>query len=262
METQDMAVGDVYEEYSEFYDLYVGDRSVDLPFYLEHARSAQTPVIEIGAGSGRLTLPLARAGVRMVAVDVSPSMLAILKSRLAEESSDVRRRVEVVEADASELNLGIRSDLIMVPYYTFNYFLTPQVQGRALRRFSDHLSPRGCLLVDLFTPLRRIESRSTEPVLIVDKTDDTTGNRVRGWETYRIDEESQMEHRTHRFEVTQHDGRVRKSEYTIRRRHFFRPEIEKLFSDNGFSVDDVSTGYVGGQPEPSSEQLMYLLRRK
>ena len=108
-----MAPGDVYKEYSEFYDLYVGDRFVDLPFYLDYARSAQTPVIEIGAGTGRLTLPLARAGVRMVALDVSTSMLAILKSRLAEETSAVRSRIEVVEADASELKLGIRSDVIM-----------------------------------------------------------------------------------------------------------------------------------------------------
>ena len=219
-------------------------------------------MIEIGAGSGRLTLPLARAGVCMVAVDVSTSMLAILKSRLAEEISEVRRRVEVVEADASELKLGIRSDLIMVPYYTFKYFLTPQVQSMALQRFRDHLSPRGLLLVDLFLPLRRIESRATEPVLLVDRTDPTTGNRVWGWETYRIDEESQIEYRTHSFEVVQRDGPVRKSQYTVQRRHFFPPEIEELFSDNGFSVDDVSTGYEREQPRPSSEQRMYVLRPK
>ncbi len=219
-------------------------------------------MIEIGAGSGRLTLPLARAGVRMVAADVSTSMLAILNSRLAKEPSEVRRRVDVVEADASELNLRIRSDLIMVPYYTFNYFLTPQVQGMALQSFRDHLSPRGRLLIDLFIPLRRIESRSTEPVLIVDKIDSTTGNRVRGWETYRIDEESQMEYRTHRFEVVQPDGRVRESRYTVQRRHFFPTELEKLFSDYGFSVDDVTTGYERERPGPSSEQLMYVLRQK
>lgn len=257
-----MAPRDVYKEYSEFYDLYVGDRLVDLPFYLDYARSAQTPVIEIGAGTGRLTLPLARSSVRMVALDVSTSMLAILKSRLAEETSAVRSRIEVVEADASELKLGIRSDVIMVPYFTFNYFLTPHVQDMALRRFRDHLSPRGYLLVDVFIPLRRIESRSTEPVLIIDKVDPTTGNQVRGWETYRIDEESQMEHRTHSFEVIPPDGPVRKSRYTVQRRHFFPLEIEKLFSNNGFSVDDVSTGYQGEQPGPRSEQLMYVLRRK
>ena len=53
MESQNMSSADVYKGYSEFYDLYVGDRSVDLPFYFDFARSAQTPVIEIGAGSGR-----------------------------------------------------------------------------------------------------------------------------------------------------------------------------------------------------------------
>ena len=85
-----MVPGDVYKDYSEFYDLYVGDRLVDLPFYLDYARSAQTPVIEIGAGSGRLTLPFARACVRMVAVEVSTSMLAILMSI---RTRSIRRRI-------------------------------------------------------------------------------------------------------------------------------------------------------------------------
>ena len=43
---------DVYQEYSEFYDLYVGDRQVDLPMYKGYAAKSGTPILEIGAGSG------------------------------------------------------------------------------------------------------------------------------------------------------------------------------------------------------------------
>ncbi len=50
---------DVYQKYSEFYDLYVGDRQVDLPMYKRYATNSGTPILEIGAGSGRLTIPLA-----------------------------------------------------------------------------------------------------------------------------------------------------------------------------------------------------------
>ena len=54
---------DPYQEFAEFYDVYVGERLDDLPLYLDVARSSRTPMLEIGAGSGRLTVPLAREGV-------------------------------------------------------------------------------------------------------------------------------------------------------------------------------------------------------
>ena len=47
---------DIYADFSEFYDVYAGDKRDDIPFYLEYARSAQTPVLEIGAGTGLLFL--------------------------------------------------------------------------------------------------------------------------------------------------------------------------------------------------------------
>lgn len=73
---------DPYGDYSKFYDLYVGDKSDDIPFYLKYAQEARTPILEIGAGTGRLTIPFARAGHSVVAVDISPSMLANREEQL------------------------------------------------------------------------------------------------------------------------------------------------------------------------------------
>ena len=251
---------DLYEDFSEFYDLYVGDWLEDYHIYFDHTKTIQTPVLEVGAGSGRLTIPLAQSGISVVAVDISSSMLAILESRLAEQPAKVRQRIQVVEADAGELSMGTQYDLILVPFYTFNYFLTPQAQIAALDRFRAHLAQHGRLLIDAFIPVSRIADCPSDPVLRTDTIDPRSGDRAQGWNTYRIDQEHQIEHRTHLFVRTQRDGQTVKKRFTTQRRYFFPPEMEDLFLNRGLSVENVFTGYKGGKPNAWSEQLLYVLK--
>ena len=74
-------------------------------------------------------------GSRIVAVDISPSMLAILDSRIAEQPAEVGWRIQIVESDVCELALGAQYDLVMVPFYIFNYLLTEEAQNAALDGF-------------------------------------------------------------------------------------------------------------------------------
>ncbi len=251
---------DVYKDFAEFYDLYVGDRLDDLPLYLEYARGIGTPVLEIGAGSGRLTVPLARAGVPVVAVDISPEMLELLRLRLAQEDGGTRQRVSIAQADACDLALDATYDLVIVPFYTFNYFLTPHAQDSVLRRCAAHLAPGGRLLVDVFIPWSRLAHCPDGPVPRVDTLDPRTGNRVRGWNVYTLDRERQMERRKHIFQVTAPDGTVTTREFVIQRRYFFPEELQRLFAANGLAVVEVFGGYRREPPQPASEQLMYVLR--
>ena len=256
----DKSVPDIYSDFAEFYDLYVGDWLHDLPCYLEYAREAHRPVLEIGAGSGRLTIPLARAGISVVAVDVSPSMLQLLDLRVAREPASVRQRIQSVRGDVCELSLGTQHDLIMLPFYAFNYLLTPDAQRRALERLSAHRVAAGHLLIDVFIPYGRIEHCPSEPILKVDKPDPRTGHRVRGWNAYRMDPQRQIETRHHIFEITRPSGTMMRKEFTTRRRYSFPAELETLFTGAGFRIDDVSTGYSGGRPDAASEQLLYVLK--
>ena len=253
---------DIYGEFSTFYDLYVGDWLEDLPLYLKYARGTQTPILEVGAGSGRLTVPLARAGHEIVAVDDSPSMLRLLRERLEQEGTDVRGRVRIVEGDICDLDLAMPHDLILVPFYTFNYLLTPRSQRMALGRLRHHLASSGQLLVDVFIPRRRLAQPTREPELRVDTVDSVTGDRVRGWNSYQVDERLQVEDRTQSFEVIERDGTVRKRTFTVRRRYDFPKYLEKLFGDCGFSVKHVATGYEGRAPAHDAEQLLFTLTHR
>ena len=252
---------DAYREYSRFYDLYVGEKSDDIPFYLQYASEAKTPILEIGAGSGRLTIPFARAGNSVVAVDISPSMLAILEARLSQETSDVQARVQIVRADMLALELVRQFNLAIVPYFTFNYLMTPQSQSSALKRMHAHLAPQGYLLIDVFIPYRWIDDCPSERVVVLDKIDPATGNHVRGLVTFAVDTARQIESRRHVFETTEEDGTVSESVFYTKRRYSFPQELRDLFSQSGFSVEAELTGY-GRPAEPRSEQLVYALRRR
>jgi ubiquinone/menaquinone biosynthesis C-methylase UbiE len=91
---------DEYAPVAELYDHVVAYRErPDVDFFVEAAREAGSPVLELGCGTGRVLIPTARAGIDIVGLDSSPSMLAECRRRLAEETEPVRSRVDLVQAD-------------------------------------------------------------------------------------------------------------------------------------------------------------------
>lgn len=252
---------DPYRDFARFYEVYVGPFAEDVPMYLDVAAGTRGPVIEIGAGSGRITLPLARAGHHVIAVDISRAMLARLRSRLRRAPPPIRRRVHVIAADAARLALGHTSDLIIVPYFTFNYLLTVRARDAAIRRMLAHLTPDGRIVLDVFIPLSRIARGTVGPVLRVDARDPATQARVRGWNVYQVDRHRQIETRRHRFLVETPSGRVRRHQFTTRRRYWHATELEAAFRRQGLEVERMCQGYRGRLATGDAEQLVFVLRR-
>jgi SAM-dependent methyltransferase len=122
-----------------WHDLECGDYREDLPLWHTLARAAGGTVLDVGAGTGRVSLALAAAGVPVVALDTEAPLLAELERRAA------GLPVETVVADARELALVRRFALIIVPMQTVQ--LLGGAEGRAafLRRALDHLEPGGLL---------------------------------------------------------------------------------------------------------------------
>ena len=98
-----------YTEYgftAEFYDHVAPYRErADVAFFVEMAQAAGGPVLEIGCGTGRVLIPTARAGIEIVGLDLSPSMPAVCRSNLAQESAETQARVRLVEGDMRDFDL-------------------------------------------------------------------------------------------------------------------------------------------------------------
>jgi SAM-dependent methyltransferase len=123
-----------------WHELECAGYDADLAVWLRLARGYGSPVLDIGAGTGRVCLPLARAGHRTHAVDLDPELAAELRRR--GEGSDLR----VHCADAQTLDLGISFAQIIVPMQTIHLF---DDRSAFLRRAAAHLLPGGLLAIAL-----------------------------------------------------------------------------------------------------------------
>ena len=123
--------------------LECGAYEEDLPLWRELASGAGGPVLDIGAGNGRVTVDLAARGVPVVALDTDAALLEALEQRAA------GLPVETVVADARELALGRRFPLVLVPMQTLQLLGGRRGRDAFLRRALDHLEPGGILAAAL-----------------------------------------------------------------------------------------------------------------
>lgn len=135
----------------EMYDLFTGQGLLagDVDFYLDCARRFGGPILELGAGTGRILLPLAQAGYDVTGLDMSPAMLAAAAAKLALHPA-LSDRVRLIEGDMTSFDLSRHFALIIVSARSFQHIVTPQRQRAALHCMRRHLQPGGHLILDLF----------------------------------------------------------------------------------------------------------------
>ncbi len=120
-----------------WHDVECGSYAADLPLWEELAAAAGGEVLDLGCGTGRVALHLARRGHRVVGVDLEPAFLAALRERAA------GLPVETVHADAREFGLGRRVPLALAPMQTLQLLDDAADRAACLRRVADHLEPGG-----------------------------------------------------------------------------------------------------------------------
>jgi SAM-dependent methyltransferase len=144
---------DAIPDFGLLYDsvpLYATRQDVD--FYVAEAKQAREAVLEIGCGTGRILLPIARAGCAITGLDGSPAMLERCRAKLAAEPSTVQSRVGLVQHDMRDFNLGAVFPLIIAPFRVVQHLITIDDQLRFLAAVSRHLAPGGKLVFDVFNP--------------------------------------------------------------------------------------------------------------
>ena len=125
-----------------WHELECGAYEADLALWLELADRARSAVLDVGAGSGRVTLALARAGHHVAALEREPMLLEALR----ESAADLP--VEGVLADARDFTLERRDfGLCVVPMHTVQLFGGADSRAAFLRCARAHLRPRGTLAI-------------------------------------------------------------------------------------------------------------------
>jgi SAM-dependent methyltransferase len=227
-----------YDAVADLYDTYV-DVDLDLDFWRERAGRVPGEVLELMAGTGRVSLPLARAGVRLVCVDYSAGLLDVLRRKLAAEGL----AAEVVEMDVRALDLGRRFELVLLPFNAFSELVEPGDQRAALRAIRGHLAERGRFILTLHNPVVRLRQMDDglrergrfaredgELVFLSESVHDDATGLVTGRQVYRL------------FDAS--GALVSEREVSIR---FVLPSVERaraLVEEEGFRVCDAWGDYA------------------
>ena len=122
-----------------WHDLECGAYEADMPLWRQLAAQQTGRVLDVGAGTGRVSVDLAEQGHDVTALDVDPELLAELDRRRGE----LRLSLTTVAADAREFELDERFGLIVVPMQTIQLLGGPEGRASFLRRAALHLEPGG-----------------------------------------------------------------------------------------------------------------------
>jgi SAM-dependent methyltransferase len=140
-----------------WHDLECGGYADDLPLWRQLAEATDGPVLDVGAGTGRVSLDLARRGSGVVALDRDAELLAALRERAT------GLPVEAVAADARGFDLGRRFGLIIVPMQTIQLLGGPDGRGGFLRAARAHLEPGGLLAIAIADALEAFDAEHDQP---------------------------------------------------------------------------------------------------
>jgi SAM-dependent methyltransferase len=212
------------------YDLHSGvGAPADLPFYLAEAGKAGGPVLELACGTGRLTIPMAKAGVDITGLDVSGPMLERARSKAAAEGI----KVKFVRADIRKLGLNGRFRLIFIAFNSMQHLHDRLSLERFLAGVRKHLAPGGRFILDVFNPDPRYLVRGTEELLPIGYyKNPRTGTDILVNERYSYDRAAQ----TSRIVWYYKAGRRAAGRRTLNMRCFYPAELEALLHYNGFRI--------------------------
>jgi SAM-dependent methyltransferase len=228
--------------------------AADLAFYRDLARETGGPVLEIGCGTGRALLPIAREGFRCVGLDASPAMLDVLRAKGAPSN------LRLITARMQEFDLDPeRFRLIFAAFRPLQHLYSVDDQLACLACVRRALAPDGLFAFDVFAPdLARIalaEEAEHEEGRYRDGDDEI----VRLTSVVR-DHATQTQQVTMRLERRRHGAVVGEEIERFRMRWYHRYELEHLLARAGFEIVALHGGFDRRPYDRGAKDMVFVAR--
>jgi SAM-dependent methyltransferase len=242
-----------WDEYAPFYD-WENARTLgrrDVPFWRAVATAARGPVLELGSGTGRITTPLARAGVRVVGIDRSAPMLARAHRR-------GRRALPLVRGDIRSLPFAADTfDIVLAPYGVLQSLLRDRDVAATLRAASHVLRPGGLFGIDLVPDVpnwreyrNRVQLRGRA----------AGGSHLTLIESVRQDRARRLTTFEQRY-VERRRGRTTEHRFALTFRTLTIAQMTRRLEAAGFAIDAVLGDYRG-RPWDERADVWIILAKK
>jgi ubiquinone/menaquinone biosynthesis C-methylase UbiE len=247
-----------WDEYAPFYD-WENARTLgrrDVPFWRRVAAAAEGPVLELGCGTGRVTRPLARAGIDIVGIDRSAPMLAraITKS----PNHPITKSLRFIRGDIRALPFGARSfSMVLAPYGVLQSLTTPRDLAATLASVAWVVEPGGTFGIDLVPDVPTWHEYANQVQL---------RGRARGAELTLVESVRQdRKRRLTTFEqryIERRGGQTRDHCFELVFRTLSVRQMARQLARAGFRVDAILGDYRGRPWDDRADAWIILAKRR
>ncbi len=254
---------DAYSRLAPYYDLLHAGLTEDVGFVLALVARNRGLVLELGCGTGRLLLPLARAGCRVMGVDNSAAMLALACRHLAKEPALVRERASLLAGDMTRALFAPETfALALVPYNTVMH-LGPAEAAATIRAVARQLRPGGRLFLDVANPFA-VERAPGDQPLSLERilTDPDSGTTIVVLAASQLEETAQRLHTSWLFDASPAGGGpVERTVVQVAYHYYYPHQIELLLQEAGLQLEALVGGYDDEPFDEAAERMLALARK-
>lgn len=247
-----------FDHVADLYDSYVRT-DFDLPFWLKESQLIEGKVLELTCGTGRISIPLLKAGIDLTCVDYAPGMLAVLRTKLEAN----RLSCPIYCQDMADLDLPDQFSLIFIPFHSFSEVLERKKHRLILDRIHRHLTQDGIFVCTLQNLSIRTRSMNGSPTKVgTFPMEDGATLVVQSLLTY--DDASQIASGEQEYNILADDGSI--VDRRILNMHFYlfrKSQFESLATGAGFEILALYGDYdYRPFEESTSPSMIWKLKKK
>ena len=241
-----------YGPASKYYDLFASKDDVN--FYRKLAINHGRKALELGVGTGRVAIELAKADVTVWGIDNSRYMLNVARQKLKTLSSSIRKRVRLKLGDIRTFKLKEKFPLVYIPSATFEHCITQEDQNKCLMNVYNALERKSILAFDV----SQLSSKKRESSWWIDRREPSPKEEVVRTIFSRRNPQTNIVSVNLFFEVYQ-EGRLKERYHEYgEARIFSKKEIEKILKDAGFRVDKIYGNFDKSPHSQESQKLIFV----
>ncbi|MCK4663100.1 MAG: class I SAM-dependent methyltransferase [Bacteroidales bacterium] len=245
------------KNFARFYDLMYHQLrdGVDNDFFLNKIKQTKGKILEIGVGTGRFFIDALNHGADIYGIDISESMINILKSNL-----DKSKHERISYQNIIDFNYDFKFDLIIAPFRVIMHLLEKNEQIKALNNVYKHLKPNGRFIFDTFVPdLGQLINGLDNQIDF--KGEYEPGKKVKRIVSTKPELINQVININFKLEWDE-DDKIKYEDWSLPLRFFFRYELEHLIERSDFKRYKILGDYQGNALNEKSKEFIIICQKQ
>jgi SAM-dependent methyltransferase len=259
-----------YDDWASIYDIVHSGLEGETDFYLNAASEAKGSVLELGCGTGRITVPIAAMGITIIGLDFSRPMLDQCSAKWADVQGAAPiadDKLELIHADMSAFELDRKFSLIIMPYRSFMHLLNFYEQLACLQCVAQHLDEDAQFIMNIWVPSAayiyayKAVSDEPEPTSIDTYQNRKDGGTIEHYHSVVCDEFAQQLREEHLFIAMDKDGgEVSRKRLPLTRTWIFVREMHNLIEASSLEVESVFGDFDRCPLTPNATESVWVLK--